>query len=50
MFLVMTSTPVIGETKVKQVCHQQKGKEVCKEVKIHKKHDGHKVPDAKKKK
>jgi hypothetical protein len=29
---------------MKKVCHQEKGKEVCKTIKVHKKLDGVKVP------
>ena len=28
----------------KKVCHEEKGKQVCKEIKVHKKLDGTKVP------
>ena len=29
---------------LKRVCHQEKGKEVCKTIKVHKKLEGTKVP------
>ena len=29
---------------MKKVCHQEKGKEVCKTIKVHKKLEGTKVP------
>ena len=29
---------------MKKVCHQEKGKEVCKTIKVHKKLDGVNVP------
>jgi hypothetical protein len=29
---------------MKKVCHQEKGKEVCKVIKVHKKLEGTKVP------
>jgi hypothetical protein len=34
----------------KKVCHEKNGKQVCKIIKVHKKLDGTKVPDAPKKK
>ena len=30
--------------KMKKVCHDEKGKQVCKTIKVHKKLDGVKVP------
>jgi hypothetical protein len=34
----------------KKVCHEKNGKQVCKIIKVHKKLDGTKVPEAPKKK
>jgi hypothetical protein len=31
---------------MRAVCHEVKGKQVCKSVKVHKKVEGTKVPDA----
>ena len=48
------SMPVLAEAETKRVCIEQKDaktgktKEVCKNVKVHKKLDGNKVPDPKK--
>lgn len=49
------SMPVFAEAETKRVCIEQKDaktgkvKEVCKNIKVHKKLDGNKVPDPKKK-
>lgn len=32
---------------MKKVCHEEKGKQVCKEIKTHKKLEGTKIPDKK---
>jgi hypothetical protein len=37
-------TQVHAGGEMKKVCHQEKGKEVCKTIKVHKKLDGVKVP------
>lgn len=34
----------IHAAETKKVCHEEKGKQVCREVKVHKKLDGTKVP------
>ena len=34
-----------AEAEVKRVCHEEKGKQVCKNVKVHKKVEGTKVPE-----
>jgi hypothetical protein len=34
-----------AEAEVKRVCHDVKGKQVCKNVKVHKKFEGTKVPE-----
>jgi hypothetical protein len=49
------SMPVLAEAETKRVCIEQKDaktgktKEVCKDVKVHKKLDGTPVPEPKKK-
>ena len=35
-----------AEAEVKRVCHEEKGKQVCKNVKVHKKVEGTPVPEA----
>ena len=35
-----------AEAEVKKVCHEVNGKQVCKNVKVHKKVDGTPVPEA----
>ena len=32
---------------MKKVCHEEKGKQVCKTIKVHKKLEGTKIPDKK---
>jgi hypothetical protein len=34
-----------AEAEVKKVCHDEKGKQVCKNVKVHKKVEGTPVPE-----
>ena len=34
-----------AEAEVKRVCHEEKGKQVCKNVKVHKKVEGTPVPE-----
>ena len=34
-----------AEAEVKRVCHEEKGKQVCKNVKVHKKEEGTPVPE-----
>lgn len=34
-----------AEAEVKRVCHEVNGKQVCKNVKVHKKFEGTKVPE-----
>ena len=52
--LSLLSAPVHAAAEKKKVCHEEtdkkgKKKEVCKEVKVHKKLEGTQVPDKKKK-
>jgi len=35
-----------AEAVMQKVCHEQKGKEICKTIKTHKKVEGTPVPDA----
>ena len=53
-FIAWTAILVLGaftipqaraEAEVKRVCHEVKGKQVCKNVKVHKKFEGTKVPE-----
>ena len=51
--LALGITSAYAEAEVKRVCHEVNGKQVCKNVKVHKKVEGTKVPEkapAKKKK
>ena len=41
---VVLAFQVHAEPEVKKVCHSEKGKQVCKQVKVHQKLDGTKVP------
>lgn len=34
-----------AESHIEKVCHEVKGKQVCKNVKVHKKFEGTKVPE-----
>lgn len=34
-----------AEAEVRKICHEIKGKQVCKNVKVHKKFEGTKVPE-----
>jgi hypothetical protein len=34
-----------AEAKIEKICHEIKGKQVCKNVKVHKKFEGTKVPE-----
>lgn len=42
--LMLTVNLVFAGGEMKKVCHQEKGKEVCKVIKVHKKLEGTKVP------
>lgn len=47
------ASTAFAEAKVEKVCHEKNGKQVCKNVKVHKKAEGTPVPEkapAKKKK
>jgi len=43
-------TNIVYAVETQKVCHEKNGKQVCKVIKVHKKLDGTKVPDAPKKK
>ena len=45
VLLVLGVTSVYAESHVEKVCHEVKGKQVCKDVKVHKKFEGTKVPE-----
>ena len=42
--LMLTVNLTFAGGEMKKVCHQEKGKEVCKTIKVHKKLEGTKVP------
>lgn len=42
--LTLVSTLAFAGGEMKKVCHDEKGKEVCKVIKVHKKLEGTKVP------
>lgn len=43
-FLMLTVNFVFAGGEMKKVCHDEKGKQVCKTIKVHKKLEGTKVP------
>lgn len=43
-FLMLFVNLTFAGGEMKKVCHQEKGKEVCKTIKVHKKLEGTKVP------
>jgi hypothetical protein len=43
--LVFGLTSAYAESTVEKVCHEKNGKQVCKNVKVHKKFEGTKVPE-----
>jgi hypothetical protein len=42
----LSARPVHAEAVVKKVCHDVKGKQVCKNIKTHKKVEGTAIPEA----
>jgi hypothetical protein len=42
--LMLTVNLTFAGGEMKKVCHKEKGKEVCKTIKVHKKLEGTKVP------
>ena len=45
VLVAFTAPQARAEAEVKRVCHEVNGKQVCKNVKIHKKVEGTKVPE-----
>jgi hypothetical protein len=45
VLVAVTSRPARAEAEVKRVCHEVNGKQVCKNVKVHKKVEGTPVPE-----
>jgi len=45
VLVAFTIPPARAEAEIKRVCHEVNGKQVCKNVKIHKKVEGTKVPE-----
>ena len=43
LFVAFSANSYAGG-ELKNVCHQEKGKEVCKTIKVHKKLEGTKIP------
>lgn len=43
-YLLLTVNLTWAGGEMKKVCHEEKGKEVCKTIKVHKKLEGTKVP------
>ena len=46
VLLLCAITTVFAESHMEKVCHEVKGKQVCKNVKVHKKFEGTPIPDA----
>ena len=45
ILVAFAARPAHAEAEVKRVCHEVKGKQVCKNVKVHKKFEGTPVPE-----
>ena len=45
VLVAVTARPARAEAEVKKVCHEVNGKQVCKNVKVHKKVEGTPVPE-----
>jgi hypothetical protein len=45
VLVVFTMPQARAESQIKKVCHQVNGKQVCKNVKVHKKVEGTPVPE-----
>ena len=43
--VALVAQPARAEAEVKKICHEVKGKQVCKNVKVHKKFEGTRVPE-----
>jgi hypothetical protein len=46
ILVAFATRPAHAEAEVKKVCHDVNGKQVCKNVKVHKKVEGTPVPEA----
>ena len=46
ILVAFAARPAHAEAEVKKVCHDVNGKQVCKNVKVHKKVEGTPVPEA----
>jgi hypothetical protein len=46
ILVAVSACPAHAEAEVKRVCHDVNGKQVCKNVKVHKKVEGTPVPEA----
>jgi hypothetical protein len=45
VLVAFSARPARAEAEVKRVCHEVNGKQVCKNVKVHKKVEGTPVPE-----
>jgi hypothetical protein len=45
ILVALAARPAHAEAQVKKVCHEVNGKQVCKNVKVHKKVEGTRVPE-----
>ena len=45
ILLAVGVTTAYAESHIEKVCHEVNGKQVCKNVKVHKKFEGTKVPE-----
>ena len=45
VLVAVTARPAHAEAVMKQVCHDEKGRQVCKTIKTHKKVEGTPVPE-----
>lgn len=47
LMITLFALNVYAEAEKKKVCHEEKGKQVCKVIKVHKKLEGEKIPEKK---
>jgi hypothetical protein len=45
ILVAFSARPAHAEAEVKRICHEINSKQVCKNVKVHKKFEGTKVPE-----
>ena len=45
ILVALAARPAQAEAEVKKICHEVNGKQVCKNVKVHKKVEGTPVPE-----